>query len=139
LLQDAAPGVGIREAPGGIQFKTNKGDPMTRATGFKGSRLDRRRLLKGVGGAAALATIGQTAITVGVNAQDAVTITMWGNHPEWRDPMLEILAAFEKANPGITVELTMIPGGDYRTKLQTALAGGAPSDVLGMEEGSIIT
>src|SRR5918993_114289 len=120
-------------------LQTGKGDPMARATGFKGSRLDRRRFLQGVGGAAALATVGQTGFTIGANAQDSVTITMWGNHPEWRDPMLEILAAFEEANPGITVELTMIPGGDYRTKLQTALAGGAPSDVLGMEEGSIIT
>ena len=85
-----------------------------------------------VGGAAALATLGQTAFTIGASAQDAVTITMWGNHPEWRDPMLEILAAFEEANPGITVELTAIPGPDYPTKLQTAIAGGAPSDVLGM-------
>jgi raffinose/stachyose/melibiose transport system substrate-binding protein len=53
--------------------------------------------------------------------------------------MLEILAAFEEANPGITVEFTGIPGGEYPTKLQTALAGGAPSDVLGMQEGMILT
>ena len=104
-----------------------------------GSRLDRRRLLQRVGGAAALATLGRTGFTIGANAQDAVTITMWGNHPEWRDPMLEILAAFEEANPGITVEFTAIPGRDYPTKLQTAVAGGAPSDVLGTLEGSILT
>jgi raffinose/stachyose/melibiose transport system substrate-binding protein len=112
---------------------------MTRATGHSGARLDRRRLLQGVGGAAALATFGQTSFAIGANAQDAVTITMWGNHPEWRDPMLEILAAFEEANPGIKVEFTGIPGPDYPAKLQTAVAGGAPSDVLGALEGSIIT
>src|SRR5215204_2427425 len=111
---------------------------MTRATSLSGSRLDRRLLLQRVGGAAALATLGRTGFTVGANAQDAVTITMWGNHPEWRDPMLEILAAFEEANPGTTVEFTGIPGGDYPTKLQTALAGEAPSDVLGMLEGKIL-
>jgi ABC-type glycerol-3-phosphate transport system substrate-binding protein len=111
---------------------------MTRATSLSGARLDRRRLLQRVGGAAALATVGRTGFTIGANAQDAVTITMWGNHPEWRDPMLEILAAFEEANPGITVEFTGIPGGDYPTKLQTALAGEAPSDVLGLQEGDII-
>ena len=102
-----------------------------------GARLDRRRLLQRVGGAAALATLGRTGFTIGASAQDAVTITMWGNHPEWRDPMLEILAAFEEANPGITVEFTGIPGPDYPAKLQTAVAGGAPSDVLGVQEGSI--
>jgi raffinose/stachyose/melibiose transport system substrate-binding protein len=112
---------------------------MTRATGLSGARLDRRRLLQGVGGAAALATLGQTGFTIGANAQDGLTITMWGNHPEWRDPMLEILAAFEEANPGIKVEFTGIPGPDYPAKLQTAVAGGAPSDVLGALEGSIIT
>ena len=114
---------------------------MTRTTSLTRTRFDRRRLLHlaGAGGAAALATAGQTRFTIGASAQDAVTITMWGNHPEWRDPMLEILAAFEESNPGITVEFTGIPGGDYRTKLQTAIAGGAPSDVLGMEEGSILT
>jgi raffinose/stachyose/melibiose transport system substrate-binding protein len=112
---------------------------MTRATGHAGTRLDRRRLLQGVGGAAALATFGQTGFTIGANAQDVVTITMWGNHPEWRDPMLEILGAFEEANPGIKVEFTGIPGPDYPAKLQTAVAGGAPSDVLGALEGSIIT
>jgi raffinose/stachyose/melibiose transport system substrate-binding protein len=112
---------------------------MTRATGLSGARLDRRRLLQGVGGAAALATLGQTGFTIGANAQDELTITMWGNHPEWRDPMLEILAAFEEANPGIKVEFTGIPGPDYPAKLQTAVAGGAPSDVLGALEGSIIT
>ena len=112
---------------------------MTRATGLSGAGLDRRLLLQRVGGAAALATLGRTGFTTGANAQDAVTITMWGNHPEWRDPMLEILAAFEEANPGITVEFTGIPGPDYPAKLQTAVAGGAPSDVLGALEGSILT
>jgi ABC-type glycerol-3-phosphate transport system substrate-binding protein len=112
---------------------------MTCMTRLQGPHLDRRRLLRGVGGAAALATIGQMGITVGAHAQDAVTVTMWSNHPEWRDPMLEILAAFEESNPGITVELTGIPGGDYPTKLQTALAGEAPSDVLGMQEGMILS
>jgi ABC-type glycerol-3-phosphate transport system substrate-binding protein len=119
--------------------ETHKGDFMTRATDLTGPRLDRRRLLQRVGGAAALATLGRTAFTIGANAQDALTITMWGNHPEWRDPMLEILAAFEESNPGITVEFTGIPGPDYPAKLQTAVAGGAPSDVLGALEGSILT
>ncbi len=112
---------------------------MTRATARSGARLDRRRLLQFAGGSAALAGLGLPAFTIGARAQDVVTITMWGNHPEWRDPMLEILAAFEEVTPGVKVEFTGIPGPDYPTKLQTAIAGGAPSDVLGALEGSIIT
>jgi raffinose/stachyose/melibiose transport system substrate-binding protein len=111
---------------------------MTRATAPSRAHFDRRRLLQATGGAAALATLGQTRFTIGASAQDALTITMWGNHPEWRDPMLEILAAFEETHPGITVEFTAIPGGDYPARLQTSVAGGAPADVLGMLEGDIL-
>ena len=111
---------------------------MMHAAGSRGTRFDRRRLLQVMGSAAALAALGQAGFTVGARAQDAVTVTMWGNHPEWRDPMLEILAAFQESHPGITVEFA-IPGPDYPTKLQTAVAGGAPSDILGALEGSIIT
>jgi len=100
--------------------------------------LDRRRLLAGAGGL----TLGLAFAGPGrarrAAAQEATTITMWGNHPEWKAPMEEILAAFTAANPGITVEFTAIPGPDYPTKLQTAKAGGAPSEVLGELEGSII-
>jgi raffinose/stachyose/melibiose transport system substrate-binding protein len=108
---------------------------MTRATDLAGARLGRRRLLQIAGGGATLALLGRPGLA---SAQD-VTITMWGNHPEWKDPMLQILAAFEEANPGIKVEFTPVPGPDYPTKLQTAVAGGAPSDILGALEGSIIT
>src|SRR3954471_5053799 len=108
---------------------------MTRATAFAGARLGRRRLLQFAGGGATLALLGRPGLA---GAQD-VTVTMWGNHPEWKDPMLQILAAFEEANPGIKVEFTPIPGPDYPTKLQTAIAGGAPSDILGAQEGTIIT
>src|SRR5688572_24553375 len=115
-----------------------EGARMIRATPSNRARFDRRRLLHVTGGAAALATLGQTRFTIGASAQDALTITMWGNHPEWRDPMLEILAAFEETHPGITVEFTAIPGGDYPARLQTSVAGGAPADALGMLEGDIL-
>jgi ABC-type glycerol-3-phosphate transport system substrate-binding protein len=96
----------------------------------------RRLLLAGAGGLVIAGTAGLPAGNA--FAQDEVTITMWGNHPEWKDPMEEILQAFEAATPGVKVEFTAIPGPDYPTKLQTAIAGGAPSDVLGALEGSII-
>jgi raffinose/stachyose/melibiose transport system substrate-binding protein len=103
------------------------------------SPVNRRRILQTAGGAAALAALGLPRFTIGASAQDALTLTIWGNHPEWKDPMLQILAAFEETIPGVKMELTNVPGQDYRTKLLTAIAGGATSDVLGMEEGMIIT
>src|SRR5262245_37723842 len=109
---------------------------MTRATALAGARLGRRRLLQVAGGGAGLALLGRPGFA---GAQDELTVTMWGNHPEWKDPMLQILAAFEESTPGVHVEFTPVPGPDYRTKNQTAIAGGAPADVLGIEEGSIIT
>jgi len=100
-------------------------------------RVSRRTLLKATGALAGTAALGglhrQSAF-----AQDQVTISIWGNHPEWKDPMQGILDAFEAANPGITVELTEVPGPDYNAKLQTSLAGGQASDVLGLGDGQII-
>jgi raffinose/stachyose/melibiose transport system substrate-binding protein len=112
---------------------------MTRTQGLPRTQLSRRHLLHGAGGAAALAALGRTGFTLGASAQGELTITMWGNHPEWKDPMLQILAAFEETHPGITVEFTGIPGGDYPARIQTAIAGGAPPEALGILEGGIIT
>lgn len=107
---------------------------------IKHSRLTRRSLVRGAGGAALASITGMPAVVWSrqVSAQDAVTVTIWGNHPEWKDPMREILDAFEAATPGVKVELTEIPGPDYNAKLQTAIAGGQPSDILGDLEGNII-
>ena len=37
-------------------------------------------------------------------AQDQVTLTLWHNHPEWKDRVQAILDRFEEQNPGIVVE-----------------------------------
>ena len=97
------------------------------------SRLSRRSVMKRAGAIAAATMNGGPWVvrSRGVAAQDTVTVTIWGNHPEWKDPMREILDAFEAATPGIKVELTEIPGPDYNAKLQTSITGGQPSDILG--------
>ncbi len=107
---------------------------MTQRSTLSDASFTRRRLLCTAGAALVAAGLPAGAI----RAQSATTITMWGNHPEWKDPMEEILQAFQKANPDVAVQFTAIPGPDYPTKLQTSVAGGAPSDVLGELEGSII-
>lgn len=68
----------------------------------------------------------------------ATTITMWGNHPEWKPVLDRLIAAFEKTHPDINVELSYKPGPQYTAALNTALAGGAAPDVIGWIEGDAI-
>jgi ABC-type glycerol-3-phosphate transport system substrate-binding protein len=105
-------------------------------------RLSRRGLIKATGGIAGAAALAGPFANLGLHiaeAQNTVTITIWGNHPEWKDPMQQILDAFQAANPDIKMELTELEGAtEYPAKLQTSIAGGQPSDVLGDAEGNII-
>lgn len=103
------------------------------------SRLTRRRALQTGGGLAAAAIAGQRFSIMSAFAQDNVNVTIWGNHPEWTQPMQEIIDAFQAAVPGVTVELTEQNGPDYFTLLQTAVTGGQPSDIIGLGEGEIIS
>ena len=41
--------------------------------------------------------------------EEAITLRMWGNHPEWKDPLLEALSFFENET-GIDIELEPKPG-----------------------------
>ena len=68
----------------------------------------------------------------------ATTISMWGNHPEWKPVLDRLIAAFEKSYPDINVELSYKPGPQYTAALNTALAGGAAPDVIGWIEGDAI-
>jgi raffinose/stachyose/melibiose transport system substrate-binding protein len=90
-----------------------------------------------VGAAAAFGAVPALG-RLGALAQDSVDLTIWNNHPEWKDPMETILAAFEEANPGITMELATFPGDQYGAQIQTAVTGGQTSDVFGDLEGNII-
>lgn len=101
--------------------------------------LSRRRMIQAIGGLTAavvspLAGLGARP----VRAQDAVSVTMWGNHPEWKDPMETILQAFQAAVPGIEIDFSAVPGDQYGAKIQTAIAGGQTSDIFGELEGGII-
>ena len=100
-----------------------------------------RRGMLQMSGAAAAAAIGAPLATLRIpvaGAQESVDITIWNNHPEWQDPLTELLNAFTAAIPGVSIELTAIPGQDYRPKLATALQSETPSDVLGLNDGDLV-
>lgn len=103
------------------------------------SRLSRRRALQAGSGLAVAAIAGQKFSIMSAFAQDSVEISIWGNHPEWTEPMQEIIDAFQAANPGIEMQLTMQLGPEYSTLLQTSITGGQPSDVIGIPEGDVIS
>jgi raffinose/stachyose/melibiose transport system substrate-binding protein len=102
-------------------------------------QVSRRSLIQAMGGAAAVAAFATARTGRHVSAQDSVQVTIWGNHPEWTDPMQEIIDAFQAAVPGVEVQLTEQNGPDYFTLLQTAVTGGQPSDIIGLGEGEIIS
>jgi len=82
------------------------------------------------GGCAPVQT-GGAAAPSGEQAAAPVTVKLWmHNHPP-RLPLDEaILAQFQKDNPNIKVESTVIPDQEWDTKLATALASGSGPDLF---------
>jgi multiple sugar transport system substrate-binding protein len=63
-----------------------------------------------------------------------VTIRYWHTHSDAETAQLnKVIAAFEAANPGITVEATRYAYNDFKTALTTAIAGGDVPDVARMD------
>jgi multiple sugar transport system substrate-binding protein len=92
-----------------------------------------KRILATVGmvGIAALALSGCSAPA----EDDGVTVTYTNfiSNDGNEENLQAIVDAFEDENPGITVEVTTLPYGDYGTALQTDLAAGTVSDVFDLE------
>lgn len=68
-------------------------------------------------------------------AQDQTVLTMWHNHPEWKDRVEAIIAVFEAQHPEIDIQLEEIAGTNYTTRLNTALAAGEAPDLFGLAPG----
>lgn len=66
---------------------------------------------------------------------EQVTLTMWHQHPEWKDRTEAILSAFEAAHPDIKIDLEEIAGTNYSARLNTALAAGEAPDLFGLPAG----
>jgi len=69
------------------------------------------------------------------SSDEVVTLTMWGNHPEWKDRVLAIIDAFEAEHPNIKIEFEPKPGDTYLPALNTALAAGEAPDLIGLYPG----
>jgi multiple sugar transport system substrate-binding protein len=63
-------------------------------------------------------------------APEPIALQYWHTHSDPEAAQLEkVIAAFEAANPGITVEPTRYAYNDFKTALLTAISGGVPPDV----------
>ncbi len=70
------------------------------------------------------------SVLTAASAQTTITYALWDNN---QLPVHEeIVAAFEAENPGVNVEIQVVPWGNYWDKLQTAVAGGEAYDVFWM-------
>lgn len=87
----------------------------------------------GLTGVAALVMTGCSATPAEPDAPVTITYTNFISNDGNEDNLAQIVDAFEKANPNITVDVTTLPYSDYFTALQTDLAAGTVSDVFDME------
>ena len=70
------------------------------------------------------------SLLAAASAQTTITYALWDSN---QLPVHEeIVAAFEAENPGVNVEIQVVPWGNYWDKLQTAVAGGEAYDVFWM-------
>lgn len=59
-----------------------------------------------------------------------VTLDVWMLHPEWKDAMAKVVAAFQTANPGITLNVMPQQSSTYQSQVQTALNAGTGPDIF---------
>ncbi|MFD0980656.1 ABC transporter substrate-binding protein [Tropicimonas aquimaris] len=75
--------------------------------------------------------LGLTAsiLALGANAASAdSTVRFWYHFDNADNPMDELVAAFEEANPGITIEAENVPWNSYYDTLYTSIVGGNAPD-----------
>lgn len=76
-----------------------------------------------------LAAISSSLLAMGaVSAQAAETVRFWYHFDNPENPMADLIARFEAANPDITIEAENIPWNSYYDNLYTALVGGNAPD-----------
>lgn len=68
------------------------------------------------------------AVTFAASAASAETVRFWYHFDNPENPMADLVAKFEAANPGIEIEAENVPWNSYYDNLYTALVGGNAPD-----------
>ena len=59
-----------------------------------------------------------------------MTLDLWMLHPEWKDAMAKVVATFQAAHPGITLNVAPQQSATYQDQVQTALNAGTGPDMF---------
>lgn len=90
-----------------------------------------------------LGTVLSTGVFAAGNAEggqaSGVTLNFWYWDQNGEEAYKQIISEFEKANPGIKINMSIIPWDDYWTKLQTALPTGTGPDVFWLNHPNAVT
>ncbi len=79
---------------------------------------------------AAQAAAAAPTVAAAVSSGGAATLDMWMLHPEWKDAMAKVVAAFQSSHPGITLNVMPQQSGTYQDQIQTALNAGTAPDLF---------
>jgi ABC-type glycerol-3-phosphate transport system substrate-binding protein len=81
-----------------------------------------RRIISACAALAALAALAGAAFAAGGSSRSSVTLTLWHNYGTGGNAVAtkNLVAAFEKQNPNITIKVVSQPGGNYFQLLQAA-------------------
>lgn len=97
----------------------------------------KKRLLGAIAVSGLALTVSLTACSSGGGDSDTQTLKVWDMQQSGKDitqAYAPIISAFEKANPGTKVELTVLPYEQYLNKALLALNGSSGPDVLSLDQ-----
>jgi raffinose/stachyose/melibiose transport system substrate-binding protein len=80
--------------------------------------------------AAAAATATPAAAKPATSGGAKTTVELWYLHPEWKDAMTGVIAAFQQKAPDVEVDVKAQPSNQYQNQLQTALNAGIGPDLF---------
>jgi multiple sugar transport system substrate-binding protein len=87
---------------------------------------------------AALAAVSLGGCAGGGASGGDITISFWTHtHPPMIAVFKDLIAKYEKANPGITIDYQQIPNTEFATKMLTALSSGSGPDLINMDDASL--
>ena len=79
---------------------------------------------------AVLISVAVTACGSSSQSDSETTLRLWVSGPEYEDAVAETVAQFEKSNPDIQVEVTVLDWAASEQQMTTGVAGGAAPDVI---------
>lgn len=89
--------------------------------------------LASAAGLAALAAVALTGCGSAGGGGTQLSFLMWGDGGDNQKAYEKVIAAFEEANPDVTVNAEFVNTNDYDNVLKTRLSGGAGPDVYGFD------